>query len=54
MVAPATVGTPPAERNGPVGFMPAFERGIFRPGGVGVVSRSGSLGTLICLNLVQA
>ena len=37
-----------------VGFMPAFERDIFRPGGVGVISRSGSLGTLICLNLVQA
>ena len=37
-----------------VGFMPAFEPDIFRPGRVGVVSRSGSLGTLICLNLVQA
>ncbi len=37
-----------------VGFMPAFERDIFTPGRVGVVSRSGSLGTLICLNLVQA
>ena len=37
-----------------VGFMPAFEPDVFRPGRVGVVSRSGSLGTLICLNLVQA
>ena len=37
-----------------VGFMPAFESDIFRPGSVGVISRSGSLGTLICLNLVQA
>lgn len=36
------------------GFMPAFETDIFSPGRVGVISRSGSLGTLICLNLVQA
>ena len=37
-----------------VGFMPAFEADVFRPGRVAVISRSGSLGTLICLNLVQA
>jgi succinyl-CoA synthetase alpha subunit len=37
-----------------VGFMPAFNEGIFKVGNVGVVSRSGSLGTLVCLNLVQA
>ena len=37
-----------------VGFMPAFNDTIFRPGRVGVISRSGSLGTLICLNLVQS
>ena len=37
-----------------VGSMPAFESDIFRPGRVGVISRSGSLGTLICLNLVRA
>ncbi len=37
-----------------VGFMPAFETDVFQPGRVGVISRSGSLGTLICLNLVQA
>jgi succinyl-CoA synthetase alpha subunit len=36
------------------GFMPAFSDSIFRPGSIGVISRSGSLGTLICLNLVQA
>jgi succinyl-CoA synthetase alpha subunit len=37
-----------------VGCMPAFNPRVFRPGHVGVVSRSGSLGTLLCLNLVQA
>ncbi len=37
-----------------VGFMPAFNERVFRPGRIGVVSRSGSLGTLVCLNLVQA
>ncbi|MCL4764688.1 MAG: succinyl-CoA synthetase subunit alpha [Hyphomicrobiaceae bacterium] len=37
-----------------VGFMPAFNERVFRPGEVGVISRSGSLGTLLCLNLVQA
>ena len=37
-----------------VGFMPAFNPRVFQPGEVGVISRSGSLGTLLCLNLVQA
>ena len=37
-----------------VGFMPAFNERVFKPGNIGVVSRSGSLGTLMCLNLVQA
>ncbi len=37
-----------------VGFMPAFNDTIFRPGKVGVISRSGSLGTLICLKVVEA
>ncbi|MGI9387470.1 MAG: succinate--CoA ligase subunit alpha [Methyloligellaceae bacterium] len=37
-----------------VGFMPAFNDRVFRPGRVGVISRSGSLGTLVCLNIVQA
>ena len=27
---------------------------MFQPGDVGVVSRSGSLGTLVCLNLTRA
>ena len=34
--------------------MPAFNPRVFQPGSVGVISRSGSLGTLLCLNLVQA
>jgi succinyl-CoA synthetase alpha subunit len=37
-----------------VGFMPAFNARVFQPGSIGVISRSGSLGTLLCLNLVQA
>jgi succinyl-CoA synthetase alpha subunit len=37
-----------------VGIMPAFVRSVFSAGRVGVVSRSGSLGTLICLNLTRA
>ena len=36
-----------------VGFMPAFNKRIFKEGHVGVISRSGSLGTMVCLNLVQ-
>lgn len=37
-----------------VGFMPAFDDRIFRPGRVGVISRSGSLGTLTALELTRA
>ncbi len=36
-----------------VGIMPAFVPSVFRPGRVGVISRSGSLGTLVCLNLTR-
>jgi succinyl-CoA synthetase alpha subunit len=37
-----------------VGIMPAFVASVFAPGRVGVISRSGSLGTLVCLNLTRA
>lgn len=37
-----------------VGIMPAFVTSVFAPGRVGVISRSGSLGTLVCLNLTRA
>ncbi len=36
-----------------VGFMPAFNPAVFTPGSVGVVSRSGSLGTLVSLELTR-
>jgi succinyl-CoA synthetase alpha subunit len=53
IVGPNTAGiVTPGE--GFAGIMPAFNPRIFRPGKVGVISRSGSLGTLICLNLVDA
>jgi succinyl-CoA synthetase alpha subunit len=37
-----------------VGIMPAFNRRVFQPGRIGVISRSGSLGTLVALMLTQA
>ena len=36
-----------------LGFMPAFNARIFRPGNVGVISRSGSLATLMCQNITD-
>ncbi|MEM0988897.1 MAG: CoA-binding protein [Pseudomonadota bacterium] len=36
-----------------VGIMPAFNERVFQKGDVGVISRSGSLGTLVSLNLTQ-
>ncbi|MEO1794239.1 MAG: CoA-binding protein [Pseudomonadota bacterium] len=37
-----------------IGIMPAFNDRVFQPGRIGVISRSGSLGTLLSLNLTQA
>ena len=34
--------------------MPGHNTNVFKPGSVGVISRSGSLGTLMCLNLTRA
>ena len=36
------------------GIMPAWNTNVFQPGNVGVISRSGSLGTLVSLVLTQA
>lgn len=53
VVGPNTAGiVTPGE--GFVGIMPGHNANIFQPGRVGVVSRSGSLGTLVCLNLTRA
>ncbi len=37
-----------------LGFMPAFNANIFQKGHIGIISRSGSLGTLFSLNVVSA
>lgn len=37
-----------------VGIMPGHNGNVFRPGRIGVISRSGSLGTLVSLNLTRA
>jgi succinyl-CoA synthetase alpha subunit len=53
VVGPNTAGlVTPGE--GFVGIMPGHNPNIFQPGRIGVISRSGSLGTLICLNLTRA
>lgn len=52
VVGPNTAGlVTPGE--GFVGIMPGFNDRVFKPGRIGVISRSGSLGTLICLKLVN-
>ena len=53
IVGPNTAGiVTPGE--GFIGIMPGHNTNVFMPGEVGVISRSGSLGTLICLNLTRA
>jgi succinyl-CoA synthetase alpha subunit len=53
IIGPNTAGiVTPGE--GFVGIMPGHNPNIFTPGNVGVISRSGSLGTLMCLNLTRA
>jgi succinyl-CoA synthetase alpha subunit len=53
IIGPNTAGiVTPGE--GFVGIMPGHNPNIFAPGDVGVISRSGSLGTLMCLNLTRA
>jgi succinyl-CoA synthetase alpha subunit len=53
LIGPNTAGVvTPGE--GFIGIMPGDNPSVFQPGHVGVISRSGSLGTLICLNLTRA
>jgi succinyl-CoA synthetase alpha subunit len=53
IVGPNTAGlVTPGE--GFVGIMPGHNPNVFRSGPVGVISRSGSLGTLVALNLTRA
>ena len=53
IIGPNTAGlVTPGE--GFVGIMPGHNTNVFRPGAVGVISRSGSLGTLVALNLTRA
>jgi succinyl-CoA synthetase alpha subunit len=52
IIGPNTAGiVTPGE--GFVGIMPGHNPNVFMPGDIGVVSRSGSLGTLMCLNLTR-
>jgi succinyl-CoA synthetase alpha subunit len=53
IIGPNTAGiVTPGE--GFVGIMPGHNPNIFMPGSIGVISRSGSLGTLMSLNLTRA
>lgn len=53
VVGPNTAGLVTPDE-GFVGIMPGHNPNVFRPGSVGVISRSGSLGTLVALNLTRA
>lgn len=53
VIGPNTTGVVTTGENF-VGFMPAFNERILKPGRVGVISRSGSLGTFICMKMVEA
>ncbi|MBI3699825.1 MAG: succinate--CoA ligase subunit alpha [Afipia sp.] len=53
IIGPNTAGiVTPGE--GFVGIMPGHNPNVFQSGSVGVISRSGILGTLMCLNLTRA
>ena len=53
IIGPNTAGTVTVDECF-LGFMPAFNARIFQPGNVGVISRSGSLATLMCQNITTA
>jgi len=53
IIGPNTAGTVTVDECF-LGFMPAFNERIFQAGSVGVVSRSGSLATLMCQNITAA
>ncbi len=53
IIGPNTAGlVTPGE--GFIGIMPGHNPNVFKPGNIGVISRSGSLGTLVSLNLTRA
>lgn len=53
VIGPNTTGVVTAGESF-VGFMPVFNERVFKPGDIGIISRSGSLGTLVCLKMVEA
>lgn len=53
IIGPNTAGTVTVDECF-LGFMPAFNERVFRVGNVGVLSRSGSLATLMCQNITAS